>query len=145
MQLDVLVPVDMVELEAGRAKRLELRANLPRRLTPDVREEEAPQPGPNDVAVELAVTADEPRDCARRRYRAPVDEDEMKSDAQVGQAAGTRYGVGRGRRPDHQARGRQYAAPMRLLDRLVDGDVEPEIVGADNEPPQPAISRWRRN
>ena len=64
--------------------------------------------------------------------------------------------------------GRQDAVAVRLLDRLVDRDVAPEIVGADDQPAriarervpepirghrshaamsrsQPAISRWRRN
>ena len=46
---------------------------------------------------------------------------------------------------DHQAGGRQNAVPVRLLDRLVDGGIEPEIVGADDQAPQLAISRLRRN
>jgi hypothetical protein len=35
--------------------------------------------------------------------------------------------------------------PVRFLNGLVDGRVEPEIVGADDQPPQLAISRLRRN
>ena len=77
--------------------------------------------------------------------------------------------VGGCRGGDHQARaGRRIPSRCACLDRLVDGDVAPEIVGADDQPPrvpfarsvsgvrrrtqsrsaaaaQPAISRWRRN
>jgi hypothetical protein len=34
---------------------------------------------------------------------------------------------------------------MRFFDGLVDGRVEPEIVRTDDQPPQLAISRLRRN
>jgi hypothetical protein len=135
----------MVEAEARCAKRLELRTNFPRQPAADPRQEEEPQAGAHQVAVEFAVTADEPGNLSGREHRAPVDQDEMQPDPQLRQAAGARHRVGRGRAADHQARRRQDAAPMRLLDRLVDRNVEPEIVGADDQAPQPAISRRRRN
>jgi hypothetical protein len=69
----------------------------------------------------------------------------MQADAELGQPAGARHCIGGSRAADHQARGRQNAVKMGLFDGLVDGRVEPEIVGADNQPSQLAISRLRRN
>ena len=74
-----------------------------------------------------------------------IDEHQMQADPQVRQATGTGYRVGDGGGADHQARGRQNAVPVGLLDSFVDGGVEPEIVGADDQVPQLAISRLRRN
>jgi hypothetical protein len=68
----------------------------------------------------------------------------MESDSQPRQQPGARHRIRRCRRADHQAGGRQDPVPMRLLDSFVDRRVEPEIVGADDQPPQPAISRLRR-
>jgi len=75
----------------------------------------------------------------------PIDEHHMQADPQVRQATGTGYRVSRGGRADHQARSRQNAVLVGLLDSFVDGGVEPEIVGADDQAPQLAISRLRRN
>jgi len=62
-----------------------------------------------------------------------------------GHPTGARHGVSRGEAADHKTRGRQNAAPVRFLDSFVDGGVEPEIVGADDQASQLAISRLRRN
>ena len=75
----------------------------------------------------------------------PIDEHQMQADPQIWQPTGARHGVSRGGGADHQARGRQNAAPVRLLDSFVDGGIEPEIVGADDQAFQLAISRLRRN
>jgi len=53
--------------------------------------------------------------------------------------------IARGRASDHQARGRQDPVAVCLFDRLVDRNVEAKIVGADDQLPQLAISRLRRN
>ena len=53
--------------------------------------------------------------------------------------------VGRRWSCDHQAGRRQNAVPMGVLDGLVDGRVEPEIIRTDDQALQLAISRLRRN
>ena len=68
----------------------------------------------------------------------------MKANAQARQPTGARHRVGRRGRGDHQTGGRKNAVPMRLLDGLIDRRVEPEIVSANNQAPQLAISRLRR-
>ena len=68
----------------------------------------------------------------------------MQSDAQRVQAPCPGYGVRRGSRPDHQARGGQYAAAMRRLDRLVDFARGAEIIRSDDQPLQAASRRERR-
>ena len=130
---------------AGRAKRLELRADLARELTPNSRQKEKPKAGARHVSVEPAVAPHEAADFGARQSRRAVDQDQMQADPQVRQPARARHGVGRRRGRDHQAGGRQNAVPVRLLDGLVDGGVEAEIVGADDQAPQLAISRLRRN
>jgi hypothetical protein len=69
----------------------------------------------------------------------------MEADAKLRQPMGAGHRIGRRVPPDHQARGRQDPVAMRFFDGLVDGRVEPEIVRTDDQPPQLAISRLRRN
>ena len=69
----------------------------------------------------------------------------MHADPQVRQATGARHGISRGGGAHHQARGRQNAAPVRFLDSFVDGGIEPEIIGTDDQALQLAISRLRKN
>ena len=69
----------------------------------------------------------------------------MQTDVKLRQSARTRHRIGRSIPPDHQARGGEDPLSMRLFDRLVDCRVEPEIVGADDQLPQLAISRLRKN
>jgi hypothetical protein len=69
----------------------------------------------------------------------------MQADVQIRAPAGACHCIGGSIASDHQARGRKDSAPMRFFDGLVDGKVDPEIVGADDQPPQLAISRLRRN
>ena len=69
----------------------------------------------------------------------------MQTDVKLGQSARTRHRIGRSIPPDHQARGGEDPVSMRLFDRLVDCRVVPEIVGADDQLPQLAISRLRKN
>ena len=69
----------------------------------------------------------------------------MQTDAEFGQSMGPGYRIGCCRGPNHQARSRQDPVPMCLFDGLVDARVQAEIVRTDDEPPQLAISRLRRN
>jgi hypothetical protein len=126
-------------------KRLELRTDLHHELTANLRESKKPDAGAAHIRIETAVPAHQTGDFGARKGRKPIDEHQMQADPQVRQAPGARNGVSRGGGPDHQARGRQNAVPLGLLDSFVDGGVEPEIVGADDQASQPAISRLRRN
>src|SRR6185437_12057677 len=71
----------------------------------------------------------------------------MEADAEARHAPRPCNGVNRMRRADHQAGASENALAMRLLDSGVDRFVEPEIVGADDEPAQAqrAGSRSRRS
>ena len=75
----------------------------------------------------------------------PVDENEMQADPQIRQPTSARHGVSHRGGCDHQARSRKNTVPVRLLDGLVDRRIEPEIIRADDQAPQLAISRLRRN
>jgi hypothetical protein len=145
MKMDVLVSVHMVEPQAGRMKGLELRADLHRELTTNSRQSKKPNTGAAHIRIEAAVPAHQPGDLGGRKGRMPIDENQMEADPQVRQATGTSSRIGDGRGADHQARGRQNAVPVGLFDSFVDGGVEPEIVGTNDQASQPAISRLRRN
>ena len=69
----------------------------------------------------------------------------MQADTKLGQMMRAGHRVGRRLAPNHQARGRQNPVPMCFFDGLVDRKIESEIVGANDQPPQLAISRLRRN
>ncbi len=138
MQVHVLVRVDMVEREPGRAKRLELGADFRGEPGPDARREEKAEGGAELISVKAAVLPHQRAEFGGRQYRLAVDQDEVQPDAQPRQTARPDHGVGGFRGGDHQARAGQDAVAARCLDRLVDGDVAPEIVGADDQPPRVA-------
>jgi hypothetical protein len=145
MKMHVLVGVHMVEKQAGGAKCPELCVDLRRELTANPEQSKIPNASAAHIRIETAVPAHQTGDFGARKRRVPIDENEMQADPQVRQETGARYGVSRGGGADHQARGRQNAAPVRFLDSFVDGGVEPEIVCADDQVSQLAISRLRRN
>jgi hypothetical protein len=143
--MHVPVGIRMVERQTGRAERLELRANLLRKLLPHLRQAEKPHPCAPQVAIELIPLANEPPDLFLRQNGTTIDQDQMQADVQIRTPAGACHCIGGSSPSDHQARGRKDSIPMRFFDGLVDGKVEPEIIGADDQPPQLAISRLRRN
>jgi hypothetical protein len=145
MKMHMLVRVHMVELQTSCAKRLELRADLCRKFASNSRQKEEPNGGARHIRIEPAVPTDKTRNKASRQNGTPIDKNQMQADPQIRQPTRTRHGVGGGSAADHQARSRQNAVQVRLFDGLVDGTVEPEIVRADDQAPQLAISRLRRN
>ena len=72
MQMQVLVGVDMIERQAGRAEGLELGADFCRQLAANLRQKEEPHAGAGHVAVESTVGADQGRNRGGRRHRASV-------------------------------------------------------------------------
>ncbi len=150
MQVHVLVRVHMIEFEAGRGKGRELGADLGREPSPHSRHEKKSQRRAQLIAVEFAGLGYQVSEFCGRHYRNAIDQHEMEPDLQPGKALCPRHGVGGGRRRHHQAGAGQDAVAVCLFDRLVDRDITPEIIRADNQAPacgpgQLAISRWRRN
>ena len=96
------------------------------------------------LVVERARRIDEIRHLVRRQDRPSVDQHDMEPDAQAGRLPGPGHRIGRRRRRDHQAGASQDTVAMGGLDGLVDGWVETEIVGADDQSLQLAICRSRR-
>jgi hypothetical protein len=66
-------------------------------------------------------------------HRVAIDEDDVKPDPQIWQAARPFHRIGRGRSADHEACRAQHAALVRFFDGGVDMLVEAEIVGRDDE------------
>ncbi len=145
MKMHVLVGVHMIELQTGCTKRRELRPDFCCELLSNSRQKKKPDGGSRHIRIELALPAHETPNLASRQRGTPVDKNQMQADPQIRQPMGTRHSIGLGRAADHQARGRQNAVPMALFDSLIDGGIEPEIVCADDQASQLAISRLRRN
>jgi len=143
--MHVLVGVHMVEPETSCAKRLELRPDLLCQLISNSRQKKEPDGGTRHFRIELAIPAHETPNLATGQHGTPVDKNQMQADPQIWQPMGTRHRISCSRAADHQARGRQNAVPMALFNSLIDGRIEPEIVRADDQAPQLAISRLRRN
>lgn len=91
------------------------------------------------------MAIDEIGDGRRRQDRAPVDDDDVKPDAEAGKPLRPLDGIGGRGLADHQAGAGENSVPVRPFDRLVDRGVEPEIVGADDQSLQLAALRSRRN
>jgi hypothetical protein len=145
VDVHVAVRVDMVQRQAGRMECLKLRPDLPRQLAPDLRQNKKTRAGASHIPVKPAAAIDQAGDLGRRQRRNTVDENEMQADAQVWEPAGARHRVGRRRGGYHQAGGGKDALAVRLLNRLIDRRIEPEIIRADDQRLQLAISRLRRN
>ena len=143
--MHVLVSVDVVEREAGCAKRCELRSDLGRELAANARKGEKLKAGASQVPVELPVVAEQLWDLHLGQNGAPLGQVQVQADPEFGQTMGAGYRIGRRLASHHQARGRQDPVPVRLFDSLVDQRAEAKIVGADDQSPQLAISRLRRN
>jgi hypothetical protein len=135
----------MVEPKTGCAKHLELRPDLDRELASNSRQKKEPDARSHHIRIKLAVLADETRNLPPRRKGMPVHKNQMQANPQIGQPMRARHRIGCGRAADHQARGRQNAVPMGLFDSSVYSRIEPEVVRADNQASQLAISRLRRN
>ena len=78
--MEMLVGVDVVEGETGCAKRLELRPDLPRQLTSDLRQKEKTGSSARHIRVERGARADETRDFCRWQKGKAVDKNEMEAD-----------------------------------------------------------------
>ena len=145
MKVHVFVGVHMVERQTACAERCKLRPNLARELSANAWKSKKSHTGAGHVPVELALLADKVRDLHRGQNGMPVSKVQVQADSKLGQTAGARHRIGRRLTSNHQARGGQNSVPMRLFNCLVNGWVETEIVGADDQSPQLAISRLRRN
>jgi len=145
MDVHVLVCVHVIEPQAGRAKRLELRAYLHGEVTANPRQEKEPNTGARHIPIEAAVFADQAGHLGSRQDRKAVDEVEVQPYREIWQTARQNDGIVRSRAADHQACGCQNAVSVRFLYGVVDGWVEPEIVCADDQALQLGISRLRRN
>lgn len=133
--MQMLVRVDMIEIEARRAERLELGADLGGKPAPDAGHEEITQSRAELAVGKTAVVADQPIDCGGGQHCLAIDQHEVQSDAQPRQRPRPRHRIGRRRGCHHQTGAGQNAVAVRLLDRLVDRYVASEIVGADDQPP----------
>ena len=129
----MLVRVDVVERQAGRGERGELRRHLGAKLATGGGAREDRNAGARHVAAEAAGRIDQQRHLLRRQRRAALDQHEVEPDAERRHGPRPRDRVGGGVAGDHQAGSGEDAVPVRLLDRVVDRDRGSEVVGGDDE------------
>jgi len=139
------VAVHMIERKTGLLVGTELSLDLSLELCPHRWPRADIKSKLREVLAQLTARVDEIRDAFRRRGRLALDQDQMQADAEVRQPAGAPNRVGGGGSGDHQARRAQDALLVRQLDRFIDLGRQPEVIGGDDEMPQAATSRWRRN
>jgi hypothetical protein len=120
MKVHMLVSVDVVEGQAGCAKRCELRSDLGRELAANARKGEKLEADASQVAVKLAVAAAQLWDLHLGQNGAPLGQVQVQADPEFGQTMGAGYRIGRRLASHHQARGRQDPVPVRLFDSLID-------------------------
>lgn len=144
MQLHMVVGVHMIERQAGRAKTLELGANLGGELTPHLCKCEEAHAGKNQPGRKQSISADEIGNTLGRKDGTAADQNEMQPDPERRQTSRPLYRVLRRRRPDHQTRGIENALAVRPLDRFVDGNGSAEIIARNDQPLQVPVSRARR-
>jgi len=143
--MHMLVGVHVVEGKTSRAKRLELCSDLLCKLTSNSRQKEKPDSSARHIWIEHAISAYEVRNLCSRQRRNTIDQNEVQPNPESGQLTGARHGVGCRRGRNHQARDRQDTLPMGGFYCFVYSGGEPEIVRADDQASQLAISRLRRN
>jgi hypothetical protein len=128
----MLVRIDMVEVQAGRSKGLELRGDLFLDLPADGVVDHDLRAEAAKVAAQPPAGVNEIWDLRAMENRVAVDENEMKSDPQVRQPLRPRHRIGGGRPADHQTCGAEHSLAVRGLHRFIDFVTEPEIVGIDD-------------
>lgn len=131
--MKMLVRVDVIERQPRPRKSVELRANFSRQLSANVRQKEKPHPVPHHVVAKAAMLVEQRGNPRARRNRVAISQHQMQTDPQPREFASTRHRIGRGRRANHQARGRQHAVPVRLLDRQIHPGMQAEIVGSNDQ------------
>jgi hypothetical protein len=141
MDVHVFVRVHMIEPQPGRTKRFELRSYLRGELTTNPRQKKEAQSGARHIPIEPAFFADQITHLALRKDGKAIDKIEVQPNPEAWQTSRPDYCITGCRTCDHQAGDRQNAVAMGLFDGFVDGGIEPEIVRADDQALQLAISR----
>ena len=132
MQMKMLVRIQMIERETQRREGGELRADFRGQLRAHARAVQKIASPPGHVVVEAVVVVDQVRNLLPRQHRAAIAQRQVQADAQLGQRAGASRGILHCRSADHEAGGGEDPGPMRRLDGLIDGRMQPEIIGGDD-------------
>jgi hypothetical protein len=144
MQVKMLVGADVIERETGRAKGLELGADLSQHLPAHAGQKEHRRAGERHVRSKSPITIHKVRHGGGRQDWPRVRQREMQPDREPGQPP--RHFHSRRRRgcSNHEARGRERAFDMGDLNRAVHLIGEAEIVRGDDQKLQCAVSRRSR-
>ena len=145
VELHVIVHVHVVKGEACCPEGVELGADLLLELTPGRGKNEIAESRPHEAVPEPPLPAHQGRDCGRWKNRPAPREDKVQPHPQVRQPPRPQDGVARGWGADHQARRGEDPPQVGLLDRLVDGNGETEIVAGEDDLYQAPLARVERN
>ncbi|MNM98154.1 hypothetical protein D3C81_1106780 [compost metagenome] len=139
----MLVRVDMVQRQPGRGEGIELRADLGRQLAPHMRQEEEAAAVQRHGRAEASLRIDQRRDPRARQRGGAVGQHHMQAHAQRWLPARALERIGHGRGAHHQAGRIEHAVAVSHLDGLVDGRMQAEVVGGDDQRALRCIgARW---
>src|SRR6266700_1412596 len=135
MQMQVQVPIDVVQRQAGMPELLKLRADFGPQLFAEFPLEKIPAADARRAVAEFASSVDQAGNCFRRQGRMAAEQGQVQPHAQSRMLAGQGDGLFEGRLVNHQAGAGQDAVAVGVDDGLVDGGRAAEVVGVDDEAP----------
>ncbi len=133
VHVEMLVTVDVVERQARLPKTSELRLYFIDGLAAQRRREEERNAETHRIIGEASVGTDKARDSIRRKDWMTLNQGQMQPDAKRRQGAGTPHRILPSWRPYHEAGRRENSAPGSLLDGLIYGHRQSEVVGRHDE------------
>ena len=141
MQVEMPMGVDVIERQPRRPVGFELRCDFFFDLPPQRRTKGDLHPIDGNIVAQPSAVADQARNIRAVECRLTVNQNDVQTDAKIGQGPRPLDRVGRGGTSDHQARGAENAAAMRFFDGGVNRLAQPEIIRGDNQAIQCANSR----
>src|SRR5579863_2132916 len=133
MEMEVLVRIHMIELEAGSGEGAVLRTDFRCQLPAHACVQQAAEGVPYHAVAEAPVAPHQVGDLARPQHGPAIGEYQVESDLQLWKSARQGNGLrGRGR-AHHEARGTQHTDARSPFHRLVYRWAQAEVIGGDDE------------
>ena len=133
VEMQVQMPIHVIERQTGGTEAGELFANLGAQLLAQTSLGEVAKAGADRIVAELIAFVHEARNFFPRQSRMPAEQREMEADAEPGIFLRQRHRFGAIRFVHHQARGSEHALTMRAEDGFIDRAGTAEVVGVDDQ------------
>ena len=133
VDVEMLVRVDVIERQARGLEGAELGPDLALELRACARQQEVAHAVEEQPVAKAAVRVHQRRNVCRRQQRRAIGQHQVQPHAQPRQLARAPHRVRGGRGAHHEACRLQGTGAARVLDRLVHGLVQAEIIGGQNQ------------